>query len=76
MLKEAGGYCCAEVGTGMSAPPSCELPDLIGVALEVILNADDRLPSRVWLAIGCHLSREDPLGSSYGLEHCHGFSQL
>ena len=61
------GHGRAEIVAGVCAPLSREAPNLIRVLIDVILNADDGLPARVGLPFGCHLSWEDPLGSSYGL---------
>jgi hypothetical protein len=76
MLKETGGHCHAKIRVGVWAPLSREAPNLIRVLSDVVFNANDGLPTGVGLPFGSDLSWEYPLGSSYGLEHCHGFSEL
>ena len=75
VLKQAGSNGRAEVGVSVDAPLPCEAPYFFRVLLDIILNTEDRLPSWIRLAVGRHLSWENPLCFSYGLEYGHCFSQ-
>jgi len=75
VLKQAGSNGRAEVGVSVGAPLPCEAPYFFRVLLDIILNTEDRLPSWIRLAVGRHLSWENPLCFSYGLEYGHCFSQ-
>ena len=76
VLKQTGGYRRAEIFISVGTPFPSEAPNFLRVLLDVILNAEDRLPPWVQLAIGCHSSGENPLCVSYSLDYVHRFSQL
>jgi len=73
MLQQAGSYGGAEIGVGVSAPLPREAPYFLRVLLNVVSNTDDGLPAWIQPAVGGHLSRQNPLCPSYGLEHGHRF---
>src|SRR5438874_12969648 len=74
VLKQARGHSRAEICIGMRPPFPSEAPHFVRVMLDMIRNADDRLPTRIQLALGSFRAWENLLRFSYGVGDIHVFS--
>jgi len=76
VLKQTRGNCCPKICIGVCAPLPRELPNFIGVPLDMLGDLDDRLPTRIALSIGGFRPWKNALSFSDGANHGHAFSQL